>query len=150
MTKRTKTQWQSICEQQNNRCQRAIKPLLMSRKAFLFSKTAQGANASATLYSIAQTAIGNSLVPYDYLLHVMEEIMQGENDPQKLGTLEFDIKLVYFFLRSRHCLRLFKIIKIQAQCVTTFLFQVGRRPFHQPVRKPDLGAMNFPSQKPVD
>jgi transposase len=69
----------------NNRCERAIKPFVMGRKAFLFSKTAKGANASATLYSIVQTAIANGLVPYDYLMHVMEKIMHGENDPEKLA-----------------------------------------------------------------
>ena len=69
----------------NNRSERAIKPFVMGRKAFLFSKTAKGANASATLYSIVQTAIANGLVPYDYLMHVMEKIMNGENDPEKLA-----------------------------------------------------------------
>ena len=68
----------------NNRSERAIKPFVMGRKAWLFSQTANGANASATLYSIVETAKANGLVPYDYLVHVMEKIMQGDTEPEQL------------------------------------------------------------------
>jgi len=68
----------------NNRSERAIKPFVMGRKAWLFSQTANGANASATLYSIIETAKANGLVPYDYLMHVMEQIMAGNTDPEQL------------------------------------------------------------------
>jgi transposase len=40
----------------------------------LFSNTASGANASATLYSIIETAKANGLVPYDYLNYLLNEI----------------------------------------------------------------------------
>ena len=40
----------------NNRSERATKPFVMWRKAWLFSQTANGAYASATLYSIIETA----------------------------------------------------------------------------------------------
>jgi transposase len=56
----------------------------MGRKVWLFSQTANGANASATLYSIVETAKANGLVPYDYLMHVMNEIMMGNTDPEQL------------------------------------------------------------------
>ena len=56
----------------------------MGRKAWLFSQTANGANASATLYSLVETAKANGLVPYDYLMHVMEQIMTGNTDPEQL------------------------------------------------------------------
>jgi hypothetical protein len=36
----------------NNRAERAIKPFVIGRKAWLFSQTANGAHASAVLYSI--------------------------------------------------------------------------------------------------
>jgi len=68
----------------NNRSERAIKPFVVGRKSWLFSKTANGANASATLYSIVETAKANGLIPYDYLMHVMEKIMHGETDPEQL------------------------------------------------------------------
>ncbi len=63
----------------------------MGRKAWLFSQTANGANASATLYSIVETAKANGLVPYDYLVHVMEKIMQGGTEPEQL--LPWNVKL---------------------------------------------------------
>jgi len=75
----------------NNRSERAIKPFVMGRKAWLFSQTANGANASATLYSIIETAKVNGLVPYDYLVHVMEKIMQGDTEPEQL--LPWNVKL---------------------------------------------------------
>jgi hypothetical protein len=56
----------------------------MGRKAWLFSQTAKGANASATLYSTIETAKANGLVPYDYLMHVMNQITAGNTDPEKL------------------------------------------------------------------
>jgi transposase len=68
----------------NNRSERAIKPFVMGRRAWLFSQTARGENASATLYSIVQSAKANGLVPYDYLMHVMNEIMAGNTDPEQL------------------------------------------------------------------
>lgn len=68
----------------NNRNERAIKPFVVGRKSWLFSKTANGANASATLYSIVETAKANGLIPYDYLMHVMDKVMHGETDPEQL------------------------------------------------------------------
>ena len=58
----------------NNRAERAIKPFVIGRKNWLFSKTANGAQASATLYSMIETAKANGLVPYDYLNYLLNEI----------------------------------------------------------------------------
>jgi hypothetical protein len=41
----------------NNRAERAIKHFVIGRKNWLFSNTANGAHASATLYSIIETAL---------------------------------------------------------------------------------------------
>ena len=76
----------------NNRSERAIKPFVMGRKVWLFSQTANGANASATIYSIVETAKANGHVPYDYLMHVMNEITAGNTDPEKL--LPWSVNLV--------------------------------------------------------
>jgi transposase len=67
----------------NNRSERAIKPFVMGRRAWLFSQTANGANASVTLYSIVETAKANGLIPYDYLMHVMDKIMHGQTDSEQ-------------------------------------------------------------------
>ncbi|WP_273125645.1 IS66 family transposase [Bacillus weihaiensis] len=58
----------------NNRSERAIKPVVIGRKAWLFSNTPNGARASAVIYSIVETAIANGLNPYYYLRYLFEQI----------------------------------------------------------------------------
>ncbi|SEJ31130.1 Transposase IS66 family protein, partial [Azotobacter beijerinckii] len=43
----------------NNRAERAIRPFVIGRKAWLFSDTPKGATASAQLYSLVETARAN-------------------------------------------------------------------------------------------
>jgi transposase len=68
----------------NNRSERAIKPFVIGRKAWLVSQTANGANASAVLYSIIETAKACGIKPYDYLMHVMQKMMEGDVEPNEL------------------------------------------------------------------
>jgi transposase len=58
----------------NNRAERAIRPFVIGRKNFLFSNTPKGATASATIYSIVETAKANNLNPYYYLKHLFEQM----------------------------------------------------------------------------
>jgi transposase len=58
----------------NNRAERAIKPFVIGRKNWLFSQTANGAHASAVLYSIIETAKANGLTPFDYLNRLLTEL----------------------------------------------------------------------------
>lgn len=58
----------------NNRAERAIKPFVIGRKNWLFANAANGANASATLYSMIETAKANGLTPFDYLMHCLEQL----------------------------------------------------------------------------
>jgi len=58
----------------NNSAERAIKPFVMGRKAWLFSNTPKGAESSAILYSIVETAKGNRLKPYPYLVWLFEQM----------------------------------------------------------------------------
>lgn len=60
----------------NNRAERAVKPFVIGRKNWLFSHTANGAHASATLYSIVETAKVNGLVPFDYIMACLNELCQ--------------------------------------------------------------------------
>lgn len=69
----------------NNRAERAIKPFVIGRKNWLFSNTANGARASAILYSLVETAKANGLMPYDYLKTLLEALpRQGGNIDQLL------------------------------------------------------------------
>ena len=61
-------------ELDNNRAERSIKPFVMGRKAWLFANTPRGARASAVIYSIVETAKENKLNPYEYLLHLFEQL----------------------------------------------------------------------------
>ena len=58
----------------NNRCENAIRPFVLGRKAWLFSDTPAGANASAVIYSLVQTAKANGLEPYTWLRRVMRDL----------------------------------------------------------------------------
>lgn len=51
----------------NNRCENAIRPFVLGRKGWLFSDTVKGAVASASLYSIVETAKANGVEPHAYL-----------------------------------------------------------------------------------
>lgn len=59
-------------ELSNNRAERSIKPFVMGRKNFLFCNTPGGAQSSAVLYSLIETAKETDLDPYRYLLWVLE------------------------------------------------------------------------------
>ena len=56
----------------NSASERAIRPFALGRRSWLFCNTPNGANASAIIYSIVETAKANSLHPYNYLTHVLE------------------------------------------------------------------------------
>ena len=58
----------------NNRCENAIRPFVVGRKAWLFSDTPAGANASAIIYSLVETAKANGVEPYTWLRHVLEHL----------------------------------------------------------------------------
>lgn len=60
----------------NNSAERAIKNFAAGRRNWLFAKSIRGANASALVYSIAETALLNGLKPYLYLTYVLEKLPQ--------------------------------------------------------------------------
>ena len=59
-------------ELSNNRAERSIKPFVMSRKNFLFANTPNGAQSSAVIFSLIETAKENGLDPYRYLTWVLQ------------------------------------------------------------------------------
>ncbi|MBU0544223.1 MAG: IS66 family transposase [Proteobacteria bacterium] len=58
----------------NNAAENAIRPFVVGRKNWLFSGTPAGAEASALLYSLIETAKANGLEPYSYLRHIFEKL----------------------------------------------------------------------------
>ena len=63
----------------NNPAERAIRPFVIGRKAWLFSDTPKGAVASAQIYSLVETAKANSQEPYAWLRHVLERLPHAQS-----------------------------------------------------------------------
>jgi len=61
-------------ELDNNKAERHIRPIATGRKVWLFAQSEAGAKATATWYSIVETAKANGLEPYWYLRKVFEEM----------------------------------------------------------------------------
>ena len=55
----------------NNRAERSIKPFVIGRKNFLFANTPRGAQSSAIIYSLVETAKENRLDPFKYLVYLL-------------------------------------------------------------------------------
>ncbi len=58
----------------NNMAENSIRPFVIGRKNWLFSGTPKGAEASALLYSLIETAKMNKLEPYAYLRHIFDKL----------------------------------------------------------------------------
>ena len=63
-------------ELSNNLAERSIKPFVIGRKNFLFANTPWGAQGSAVIYSMIETAKESGLDPYRYLLWVLRNAPQ--------------------------------------------------------------------------
>ena len=77
----------------NNRGERYIKPFVMGRKAWLFSKTKSGAKMSSNYYSLIESAKENNLDIQKYLTYVLEMIKENGKsvDYDKLMPYSKDI-----------------------------------------------------------
>jgi transposase len=73
-----------LLEIDNNRSERSIKPFVIGRKNWIFSNTPKGANASAIVYSVVETAKENGLNPLTYLTYLFEKLpnidIQDQNE----------------------------------------------------------------------
>ena len=82
----TLNQWPSLmgyCQRgdlhiSNVLAENAIRPFALGRKAWLFADTPQGAHASATCYSLIETAKANGLEPSSYIEHVLNHIAEAD------------------------------------------------------------------------
>jgi transposase len=64
----------------NNLVENAIRPFVIGRKNWLFSYTANGADSSAAIYSLVETAKANGKEPFAYLNFLLENIPSAKND----------------------------------------------------------------------
>ena len=72
---------------ENNRAEQAIRPFALGRRAWLFSDTPEGAEASCGVYSIVTTARANGLMPMRYLEWLLDE-MPNAPDVEEESALE--------------------------------------------------------------
>lgn len=77
----------------NNTAENAIRPFVIGRKNWLFSNTPKGANASALLYSLIETAKANGHEPYHYLRFLFTELPKRDGCVAGLMPWEVDPKL---------------------------------------------------------
>ena len=73
----------------NNLAENAIRPFVIGRKNWLFCNSVKGAESSAIVYSLVETAKANGIDPYEYLLLVLSLLPQLCKSPahEKLETL---------------------------------------------------------------
>ncbi len=76
----------------NSASERAIRTFCIGKKNWMFHNTANGASASAMIYSISETAKLNNLRPYYYFRYILTELPklcdeQGKIYPEKLDYL---------------------------------------------------------------
>lgn len=62
------------CSISNNLAENSIRPFTLGRKNWLFSGSPKGASASATVYSIIETAKANGLNPFKYLQYIFNQL----------------------------------------------------------------------------
>ena len=77
----------------NNRCENAIRPFVIGRKAWLFSDTPAGAHASAVIYSLVQTAKANGLEPYTWLRQVLRDLPAAKTVEDVEALLPWNLRL---------------------------------------------------------
>ena len=76
----------------NALAENAIRPFAVGRRNWLFSDTPRGARASATCYSLIETAKANNLDPYDYLVKVLQNIAAADTLDKIEALLPWNVK----------------------------------------------------------
>ena len=64
----------------NNAAENAIRPFVVGRKNWLFSGSPAGAHASATFFSLIETAKMNKLNPEKYMRYLLEKLTVADNN----------------------------------------------------------------------
>ncbi|UCG07455.1 MAG: IS66 family transposase [Desulfobacterales bacterium] len=80
----------------NNLAENAIRPFVLGRKNWLFSGHPNGAQASATIFSLIETAKANGLKPYEYFRYLFDKLpcAESENDYKNLLPQNIEASLL--------------------------------------------------------
>lgn len=98
------------CEISNNAAERRAKSYAIGRKAFLFHTSVAGANASAVMYSMIETAKANNLNVFQYLYMVLLYMPDYKNEPEGIEQL-----LPWSDFMKVHCTGLIDVENITAE-----------------------------------
>ena len=77
----------------NNPAENAIRPFVIGRRNWLFSGSPRGAHASATLYTLIETAKANQLEPWAYLNYLFEKLPTAKSEQALLSLLPQNLKM---------------------------------------------------------
>ena len=86
----------------NNRCENAIRPFVIGRKAWLFSDTPAGARSSAVIYSLVQTAKANGLEPYTWLRRVLRDLPAAKSADAVEALLPWNLRVTDLVGETAH------------------------------------------------
>lgn len=75
------------CSLSNNAAENAIRPFVTGRKNWLFADTPKGADASATVYSLIETAKANGLDVFSYLQELLANMTDWDHTDEYLEDL---------------------------------------------------------------
>ncbi len=76
----------------NNPMEQAIRPFTLGRRNWLFSGSPRGANASALLYSLVESAKANGWEPKAYLIALFERYPLAASDDERRALLPMFLK----------------------------------------------------------
>lgn len=71
----------------------AIRPFVVGRRSWLFADTVGGANASANLYSLIESAKANHIEPYRYLVALFKRLPLATSVDDCEALLPWNIEL---------------------------------------------------------
>lgn len=77
----------------SNPVENAIRPFVVGRRSWLFADTVGGANASANLYSLIETAKANNIEPYRYLVALFKRLPLAQTADDYEALLPWNITL---------------------------------------------------------
>jgi transposase len=75
----------------NNVAENAIRPFVVGRKNWLFAGAPKGAEASATFFTLIETAKANGHEPYAYLRHIFEKLPLAESTDDYKALLPWNL-----------------------------------------------------------
>ena len=75
----------------NNLVENAIRPFVLGRKNWLFAGSPDGAKASATFFSLIETAKANGLEPYAYLRYLFNKLPLAHTEQDLKNLLPYNV-----------------------------------------------------------